>query len=483
MQPSAIGSETFVVDPTQDGGPCDRLGMRLTTSGNTFFGGIAGTEDRVSSVSAVGRADGGNTELRALNLLVLERHDCDALTVGGNNTTLIVANPIDDPATPLVDESQRPGIVAVDSDASGCTGSNDTVEVNGNGARIISQGPCEDLSQPANSCGEIDLFAQLNDPTCAAATDGSQFACDEGQGTIAPDARQSLGIFGRAPVDHRYNCKTSYATAPWFVDQPIDGCPGASSTTDYVDELRAFATTAASTQFTVVPSAAVPGSACNSGTITYPPGNYYVNCPTFRVNSGAVVTFTGGNVVFAGKVAVQNNSSLTINACAGSSPPTCPDTMTWTPGANFDERQSSSEGAWAYVDGQVSVAGSGVLRLIHTALFIGPGGDVAQSGTIISSAPDEGSTPGSAGPFDDLGLWSDGTTAHTFRGGGANDFQGLYFGGRAHFAMSGGTTVDLRSAQFVSNTMAFSGGVTFTMSPVGDRSVLYEVPASHSLIR
>jgi len=31
--------------------------------------------------------------------------------------------------------------------------------------------------------------------------------------------------------------------------------------------------------------------------------------------------------------------------------------------------------------------------------------------------------------------------------------------------------------------MAFNGGVVFTMSPVSDRSILFEVPASYSLIR
>lgn len=484
MEPSTVGSVALPSAADEAGAPCERVGLRLTTSGEAFFGGVAGQDTRSSTVSAVGRADFGNTVLRALNLLVLERHDCDAMTVGGNNTRLVVASPEDDSTTPTVDESDFPGILAVDSDARDCTGSNDTLEVNGNGAQIIAEGPCADPAAPVDSCGQIDVFATLTDPSCSPTTDANQFACDEGQGSISPDAGQSIAIYGRAPADHRYNCKPSYGTdwqgnpEPWAAEQPIGPCAAANDplTTDHVDQLRRFVANSAASTFTVIDD-------CNPSSQVIGAGNYYVDCPTYRVNSGSNVEFAGGNVVFAGRVEVQNSSSLTLHACAGTSPATCADDLTWSPGTAFDHTQSAPEAAWAFISGRLSVSGSGTLTMNNTALFIGPSGELSQSGTIRSTAPDDDGVAGAAGPFDDLGLWSESPATHSFRGGGANYFEGLYFGGRAHFAMSGGTNVELRAAQFVSNTMAFSGGVVFTMSPTGDRSLLFEVPASYSLIR
>jgi hypothetical protein len=491
MNVSTIGSGGPTASDADDGPSCERVGMRVSTTGSAYFGGIAGSGERQSAVSAVGRADAGNKILQALNLLALERHDCDTITVGSNNTELIVASPEDNPITPE-DESLLPGIVASDSDARDCGGQNDTIEVNGNGAQILAQGPCPN-PPGGNTCGQIDVFSTLVDPTCSASTDASQFACDEGQGTITPDASSLSEQYTRAPVDHRYNCKpatdpgpltpvASYDDEPWWtaLEQDIDTCEDATSTTDYVDELKQYATTTATTAF-----ARIFGGACNANTGVYPVGNYYVDCNTFSVNGGQTVTFAGGNVVFKNNVRVQNNSVLEVHACVRTNESTCPGTLSWTSGSDFVESQASARAAWAYVGGDVIVNGSGTLRLNRTALFLGgTDSDIAQSGTIISSAPEASvGLPDSAGPFDDLALWSEGDDPHTFRGGGANDFQGLYFGGRAHFAMSGGTTVDLRSAQFVSNTIGFNGGVVFTMSPTSDRSVLFEVEASYSLIR
>lgn len=489
MNVSTIGSEGPTPTDEDDGPACERVGMRVSTTGSAYFGGIAGSSERKSTVSAVGRADAGNKILQALNLLALERHDCDTLTVGGNNTVLTVATPEDDPNT-SVNESLLPGIAASDSDAQDCTGLNDTIEADG-GARITAQGPCP-VPPGGNLCGQVGTVATLVDPSCAASTDASQFACDEGQGAITPDATALTERYTRAPIDHRYNCKPatdpdpstpvrSYDDEPWWaeLEQDIEACDEATTTTDYVDELKTYATTTATTVFT-----RISGADCNANTRVWDAGNYYVDCNTFRVNDGASVAFTGGNVVFRNNVAVQNNSTLELHACVRNDEATCPNTLNWTSGLDFAESQASARAAWAYAGGRVTVSGTGTLRLNRTALFIAPAGEIAQSGTIIASAPEARTgLPDSAGPFDDLGLWSEGDDPHTFRGGGANNFQGLYFGGRANFAMSGGTNVNLRNAQFVANTMSFSGGVIFTMSPTSDRSVLFEVDATFSLIR
>lgn len=475
---------------TSDIEPCDRIGMELLTSGKSFFGGIAGADTRSSSVHAVAALSGEPGELRPINLLILNRTKCDSLLVSGTTTKLVVAMPKDEP--------NEPGVIGIDSFGTAspsCNGSTAaTVSINGGstpaaGTTILAQGPCP--SSTSLDCGRIDVYAPFGDGDCAAPSVESDDipACNQQNGTITPDVTASPSQYTRARLDYEYNCKASYgpgdAAEAWWNVQPIPGCPFTSTSPPHVDNLLAFAesaTTSPPAGWTVL-----SGSDCNPTSVDHPPGNYIVDCASgsgYKV--GETVRFTGGNVIFTGKVDVTGGT-LSFNSCAATTPSSCPSSasITWSRGATFNPNEWSPQAAWVYADDLFSV-GSANLEFNNTTLFLGSSGSFGQNSDgagVRWVAPDEGTVDSSAGPFDDLALWTEGTSTHAFRGGGSSYFEGLFFGGLAPFAFSGGNNLTLDEAQFVADTLSFSGGATFTMSPVGSRTKDFPIDPTYSLIR
>jgi hypothetical protein len=445
-----------------DIGPCDRIGMKLTTTNGAFFGEIGGQSSRKSSVHAVAALNGEPGELRPINLLVLNRTKCDALTVGGATTKVVIASPKDEP--------DEPGVIGLDSDGTAspsCNGGKTTVSIDGSGGQILAKGPC--TSSASTDCGRIDLYAGFGDGDCMAPNIEADDVpgCNEGQGTITPNATASPTRYTRSPVEYQYNCKSAYGPGPgaeaWWGVQPIPGCPHASDSQPHVDQLLAFAEGA----MTSVPAGWTVITNCNPTSIDYPAGNYFVDCgggTGYKV--GGTVRFTGGNVIFRGKVDVTGGT-LAFNSSV------------------FDKNQWSSKAAWVYANNDFGV-GSANLQFNNTSLFLGSSGKFTQNsdGASVSwTAPDEGTVDDSAGPFDDLALWTEGTDVHTFRGGGSSYFEGMFFGGLAPFAFSGGNNLTLDEAQFVADTLSFSGGATFTMSPVGSRTLDFPIDPTFTLIR
>ena len=472
-----------------DASPCDRIGVRLTTVNDSFFGGIAGVSDRRSTVHAVAAVNGDPNELQPVNLLILNRTRCDALVVSGSNTRLIVARPTDD--------LSGQGVIGVDSDGMGSPSCNSpgstSVRINGNNARIQADGLCED--NVTTTCGRIDLFALPTDGDgdCRPpSVDNDDVpGCNEANGFIQPNALPMDDRYTRSLIDYRYNCKSSYLSEPWYAVQPIPACEEAAATQPHVDQMYTFGASAAATTpagWTTLPGPSVPSFGCNmSGDLTIPQGNYVINCTTgggFRVTSGNV-SFSGGNVVFRGEVNV-NGGNLAFNTCSNTVGACAPgvNALTWTPGSVLNKSQWSEKASWVYVNAQVRVAAAAEFN--KTSLFLGASGSFVQTSTGASVkwvAPDEGLVQYSAGPFDDLGLWTRGTVAHSFSGGGASDFSGLFFGGLAPFDFSGGANLTLDDAQFVSDTISFTGGAIFTMAPTEARTISFPVSLMYSLIR
>ena len=494
-----------------DGSPCTRIGIRITTTGDSLFGGIGGADGRSSTVHAVARADDKTTIQRPINLLVLDRTACQTLTANGGATVLVKS------FFDVKDESRQPGVAGVDSDGSRCRNNEAAINVVGSTSKIEALGPCEGGNEEEDAddpCGTIESWASVAAGVCTPGNPGPDWpSCDEGQGSISPNVTKSLARLTRAPIDHRYNCKASYLVAdhPWVAQQPIDGCVddgdtdddfGPTATTDWVDELYDYVDSVIADLTT--PTVAgdswgvISGTACSPGAdITYPADpfdpastiqNWYVDCDDFRISGGANVVFRRGNVIFRGDVTVSSGS-LTVNRCADGDG--CPSTTAWTVGDDFEEWRSSERGAWAYAGGEVTNTSSITLR--KTALFLGPAGSIDQAGgsNLTWTAPndtvtigdDPVRTAGSAGPFEDLALWSEGTAPHEFNGGGNTDFEGVFFAGRATIAFGGNAPMELTEAQFAANRLSFAGTTTFTMAPASDRSVRFDRPAGASLIR
>lgn len=471
MQRSSTISNAGVASSAADGTPCERIAVEILTTGDPFFGGVANSGDRSSRVHAVSRVRENSFDV-PLNLVALERYDCQSIDISGQGTVIVAATI--DPDT----NEFRPGVAAVDSEASeNCAGNKATLEASGQGILQVD-GPCAgDAFAQCAGTGRILLLAPFGPGTCAGS--GDVPGCSEGTtASIDPIVEQTLARLTRAPIDHRYNCKSQagYDSEPWAdpageLRQDIPGCDGSTDDTDYIDELKLFVETIDPATPPAGWTVIGPSNAdCRPTGLTFT-GNVFVNCSSFRPDG--VVTFADGNVVFAGEVRVNTGDDLRIHSCS----PSCTDTMNWDEDDNFDENQSSPDAAWTYFGGQLTV-GAGSLSINKSAVVIGESGALSiTGGTIVWVAPD------GDGPLDDLALWSESEGGHQLNGGGGIDLVGVFFVGRATFSYVGGGVQVLDEAQFVANKLSFGGMGSIRMKPADDRAVEFPLEPTFSIIR
>ena len=186
----------------EDGPPCDRMRLTVDSLEPAFFGGVIGTDEYQVARSATLRAGPGETA-KAPALWLLEPYGCNSLATGGAGTSIVVG---DMSAVPPIE-----GLVTVDSNATqsngsgGCSGGATTVDV--------SQGQIHALptSVPTGSgqeVGQIRLVAMARSAQSCVIP-----ACDPADvlsGRLAPTPIPVPRRATRAPVDHRWNCKTGY---------------------------------------------------------------------------------------------------------------------------------------------------------------------------------------------------------------------------------------------------------------------------------
>ena len=116
MSPGAIGATSQPI-VSADGDPCDRFGVRIQEIHSAVFGHVVGTDQLTTSIHAVAMNGAGPDEGRIVNLLLLEREDCEVLSVsggGGGKGGIIVGSFVDDETGEV-----HPGRISVDSDGSG----------------------------------------------------------------------------------------------------------------------------------------------------------------------------------------------------------------------------------------------------------------------------------------------------------------------------------------------------------------------------
>ena len=257
----------------------------------------------------------------------------------------------------------------------------------------------------------------------------------------------------RAPVDWRYNCKSTY---PTYHSIAIAGCP--SGVPSYMDLLRTQITNSGSPgpsyqQWTAA------GQSCNpAGTVTVS-GNWWIDCPGgLNIGNGTTVTFTGGNVVADAGISMTGGA-LNVNTANPTStlPSSCiPPTVT-TPCVD----QSSAGAAFLYVrSGDLNFTG-GAFTANKTMTYLATGViKVAGGAPPTWVAPVEG-------PFDGLALWAEASSNKFQVNGGAGAvLSGTFFTPEAKpFSLGGGGTWGQQSAQFISYQLAVSGGGSLTLSP------------------
>jgi hypothetical protein len=273
----------------------------------------------------------------------------------------------------------------------------------------------------------------------------------------------------RAPVDWRYNCKSSYPTYHGIV---IPKCTSSGTVPPYVDNLR-----------TAVGTSGSPGSSysrwstsysCNpSGTIAVS-GNWWVDCDNgggFKIGTGTAVTFNDGNVVFDGDLSMTggelnintNNSNLALSS-------SCVPPLVVTPCVNEASRLAGfvygrGTGSWNVTGGALTVRNSFVYL---------NGGYVKVAGSALPPSwvgPKEG-------PFRGLGLWAELSSSQFTLTGGANvRLGGTFFTPEANpFSLSGGGDWGQLNAQFVAFHLAVTGGGIASFSPDPNSAVSLPPP-------
>ncbi len=435
---------------TNDGASaCKRMGVKVSIRNKTTFGAIYGSSSLETSRMAVVKAStSGQKAVPALWLL--DPFGCPALSVSGAATSVTVGTTI-----PLV-----PGLITIDSNGTTCGGSQTALDV--------PSGLLRAVPATGSDPGVISLFA-------AGAASCSGYSCDPSDlaGTlprVSPQPIQTPERATRAPVDWRFNCKSTY---PAYHTIAVDGCP--YTTPPYIDNL----TSAVGNSVGAAPNSTFqawsPTYSCNpTGTITVA-GNWWVNCPTnFSIGTGTNVTFAGGNVVFDGNIkmtggSLKFNTANPLSTLPSACVPPAVSTLT------LCISSSSASAAFVYMrNGEMNITG-GALNFNKVFVYQRAGA-VKDTG---GGAPTW--TPPAAGPFTGLSLWSEISDVFTINGGVGLQLGGVFFTPEANpFKITGGGGVTQQSAQFISYHLDLSGGGSLNMSP--DLSTAVPIPAKAGVL-
>jgi hypothetical protein len=447
MTSSAIGAtpQSLVFG---DGFLCDRLGVSLERTHNTLFGRVLGQDTKVTEVHAVSVTRPSTNADTAVNLVILERYDCDALVVEGSGNDLggiyvdVVVNP---------DGSISPGYATIDSDGTGADcGGDGVLDTDGSSSLIRADGPagCDQEtgthSGPGGAlvgegCGIIQVLAPgtpgCNPPACTTS------------GTVLPDPTALGRRVTRAPIDHRYNCKASYSFPAGWEVRPCPDTPA-----PHIDTLvTALDGPGAPVGYKVWQGL---GHKCE---VEGPPGFFipvngdvYVDCDPFIIRRG--VHFTGGNVVFSGDVMIEAAGTLAINGDSGGDP--------FTPGLDAIE---------TYIRGSVFRKAGTANLIIHNSMVYMPAGSELQmeggAGTLLWTSP-------RTGRFTHLALWSDSAVDQNLAGNAFLDLEGVFFTPNAKMIYRGNGVQLQVEAQFVTRKLAVVGQGVLIVRPHFDSVVL-----------
>ncbi len=450
LDPAAIGATTQAIHG-EDGDRCQRLGVQIDGTRQFFFANILGAASGDTEVHAVARSNLSDSSDFVLNLLILERYDCDAISAAGSGGGIggIVTDAVWNP----VDGVWEPGWIAVDSEGSGSGCSADGVlDVDGHNGFIRADGPanCAGELTPGSGegCGEIRVLADGQPyPGC------NQPACTS-SGTVAPLPERLNRRITRAPVDHRYNCKPGGYN--FGVGWEIDPCTKQPPTPPYIDQLVAAYGVAGTVPggFTTYTGPCV----INPSTTITLSGDTYVDCsPRLRINGEFIVT--DGDLIIENGVSIQSSGTLSFNT------PRLPD----------------NPHVFYLRDGELGKAGQANLYLHQTTVYMSETASLdlsGGSGELIWTAPELDSYK-----FDDLALWSEGSSVHDFSGQALLELEGVFFVPLGTVSYRGQGVQQQAAAQFIARKLSAGGKGLLIVSPEFDRAVRFPDALENQLIR
>jgi hypothetical protein len=487
---TGLGSFRQPIDTETDGADrCGRLGVTVSRKRDFLFAGIGGFTNATTANSSVARADLRGQRALEFPLVVLDQHGCDALTATGSGPS--------GAGITIKNNGITPGRIALDSAADlrgnnspGCDNLNSYVAQASGGSRIVA------WNGTSGGLGQILAYGPL---TKAAPPSTGQYTCPAGTNPATVTDRlcpapTSFIQLTRKYWDWKYHC-TATTSAP--LSAP---CPYTATVPDYIGQHRASyganvlnASNAVSKGFTLINGSDCDGTA---GYRYYPPGQYYVDCATFKQNHTTV--FGGGVVVFRGNVDLKGQSGgpycTVFNQQVGVTPPS-KDANGFYPVCNPPpglnslanppqpmyvylqngslSRQNSdliATETFFYQEADAAFGGNPNVR-IQIGAGTSSGGGV--SGTLLLTAPNDG-------PFDNLAVWSENTApSNDANGLGAQtkiDLEGIFFlpNGQVNFT-GNGLYLGPPRAQFVAWRLATTGGASLEMVPDAERTLAIPV--------
>lgn len=440
-----------------DGVACQRLGVRVQRLRDFTFGAAIGFDNTTTDVRSVARIRPDVGEGDVVPLVLLEPFDCDALTADGQGKVTV---------THFEDS---PGVIAADSDGSGACGASAPyiieVQANGNqrwiralpvpgagGARsaILSYALSGRAGTvPGNAFNPADLTTPI-DPSLMDPSDPAASAFQ-----LYPEPTFRSDRVTRAPIDHRYNCKTSY---PDYLGIPIRPCSG-SGTANIDNHIATYGEPAG-----VPPPGGWPrwttdidtNGDCVVGVgetyvVTNATGGVWVDCPgTLEINGGSV-TFSDVNAVFDGGLELKSD-------------------------AVFEMNPSGAGDRWAYFreGGTITKVAQASINFTRTFVFMEDGfiDLVGGVGGLVWTAPTD-----SANWYEDMALWSDlGDEPHELGGQAGNQLTGTFFTPFANpFILKGQAGQLQTSAQFLTRKLEVTGFTEVRMEPDPESQTLIPI--------
>lgn len=460
---------------------CQRIGVSVSRTREPLFAGVGGFGARTTLNSSVARSDLNDDLRQEFPLVVLDQTGCGVILAQGSVSQ--------DSAIRVRNNGLTPGRIAIDSDGSapgnsgyGCANTNATTAVAGGGGKI--QALNGSGGEPARIITRATPAKTTSVP-CASGTDPASTP----SGTVCPRPFQRSNRVTRAPWDWEYHCSAT-PVAPTSA-----ACPDAPSRPDYIAQLQngigtLTAATAAAAGYTVLSDSA---AVCdNNNTYTYyPPGQYFVNCATFKVNK--TIVFGGGTVVFRGGVDVKSSGTgphcLVLNQPVGTvAPPVVGDNYAVCSPTSSTVSPAPVGDMIVYMKGNLTRANA---DLVAPQTFIYQESDPARGGSRTNRVDLGGGTASSLlltgplnGNFKNLTLWSenyagvDNSESQSNRLGSQNELgiEGILFLPNSLTNFGGDPTyIGTARAQFVTYRLAVQGGGTLQLTPDPYRTLTLRV--------
>jgi hypothetical protein len=346
-----------------DGTPCERMRVVITSTDKTLFGRVAGVSQLSATRSAtvLGFENPSSTKIPAL--LTLERTDCDVVATSGQGA-VFVKGPVG---------TTDPGIIHADSYGEASTAGVTECKTPTGGSTNANEYIVYGTSIPSGGwfAGAPSILAQgTSTPVCPNTTSAAQ-------GFPSGIDRGLLDLVGQGLGHDAATVDTGVCPAPLLpaeiasrsvVDNRWNGTGNGSA----VSALRNTAQGLIS-QGTSLAGAEIypdktnyPNSSCkndsNSTTVTQ--SIVVVNCASYSVANRTSVTFSGTQVIFLGDVSVPSGGTLTF------------------PGSNTNNTQVVVEGGGTGANANgVSVSGTLSLNLSTAANCTARTGKTANGGT------------------------------------------------------------------------------------------------------